>query len=363
MRPHALTLGLALLLTFAPLPARADAGGPDAPSGWDQAVPLLPGRHEGSLGGDDAADWYRVELPAGKGARVVASSEAEGRGLLHLLGDDGRWLGGASFGGPGAGRVEGAAAGAVRVGVVAPWRDAPGNGTEPPAPSNYTLEVTLFDVADHAVRGLRVLARGLQTDVASVPAGTLRTVEVDVENLAARGGGHVVVYAETPSDGRYRHVASAWLELEAGGARTLSFDWDARGLVGDVVVHAYAAARHDPVPENGHQAARHYVLVGGTGEGFGLSGAGRCAGLPDGSACAYAWQEGDAVQLGADRWGEGGFTAAGVRADRRGADAWLHHDGAAWASAGVHESLAYGGSAWACAQGPLGGACHGAGLP
>lgn len=369
MRSLAAALTAALILAASPFAARADAGVDDAPDHWQSAMDVRAGAFSGDIGaGGDFADWYRVGVPSGMGARVTLHVPTfEARHALVLLDDEGRhlaaaWMGWANV------TLEAYPHGAMRVGVLASAKEnSTSNGTGNETPAQYHLSVQLFQAPDFAVEDLRVTNRALRTDILDVPPGHLRTVHVDVANLGGAGRGWLTVYAETPSDGRLTHVADAHLFLGEGETRALSFDWDAKGIVGDVVVRAWLHAEGDSDWSNGDAEARHYVLVGGTGAGHTLYApfGGQCLPLLVGYACAGHYAEGGGAYAYAQHgtfWSNGGAYAS---ADGRGAYAGGYAFGpGAGASAGAWKDLLHGGGyASGCAYRADGGLCYGQPLP
>lgn len=329
MRFLAAALTAALLLTASPFTVRADAGGDDAPGSWADARDVRPGSYSSTLGGEgDDADWFRVELPAGMGGRVsLFVPEPQTRHALVLLDDEGHYLNG-DWSGRGSVTLESFARGALRIGILAgPVRDdGTGNGTGDATPFGWHLDVQTFRAPDFAIEDLRVTNRALRTDLADVPPGHLRTVHVDVANLAGAGQGWLSLHVETPSDGRTTFLGYAYLHLAEGETRSVSIDWDAKGIVGDVTVHAFAWADGDADASNGYAQARHYVVLGGTGEGYTLSPSSEyacapvpftttCAGLSrwEGWTYASAYHAGPAGSLWTDTWTDGHY--AGVFAN------------------------------------------------
>lgn len=258
-----------LLLLLVSTPVRADAGGGDAPGAWDAAVDAPLGTHEGVLDGYDA-DWYRIVHPAGKGVRIDFETDGPHEIFLTLRADDGQILE-TRFLEPSAdGTLLDGGGGAVRFGV-SPW--APSGATQA-----YTFTASEVALADAAVERLEVKA--VQDEIGGVGFAhpTRRVVEVDLANHGpVPGEGRLWVTARAPTDHSWERIA--FLEFDLAASETLAyvFEWDATGVVGDVIVEAFIAPEHDLDRSNNHLVSWHHVLLDGGRRGVmpvgGTSGA------------------------------------------------------------------------------------------
>lgn len=152
---------------------------PDSPA---EAIDVGEGTLTGSLSPGDPADWFRVELPAGLGARMRIQSDGAIRSDPHLrvLTDDMVLIGG---GGPtfNEGVLVAGVGAPIRVGVVLPesrqdqWQ-------------NWSLAIAFVPTADVRIVAARVEFAGIggsgAMDIDGVP-GFERVLAIDLENRGA----------------------------------------------------------------------------------------------------------------------------------------------------------------------------------
>lgn len=125
---------------------------------------------------------------------------------------------------------------------------------------------------DAAVTSLTVRNTPLRTDAADLPgAGVSREIELTVENLGNGVARRTVieVTACPRTTGSCDSLFWDVRRIAAGASLDLSIDWNALGMVGDVIISARARVADDPDRTNDRASVRHYVLVGGTGVGVG----------------------------------------------------------------------------------------------
>lgn len=267
--------------------ALADAGREDDAPGdhvfaWD--VPL--GHVNGTLGGSDAADWYRVDpqVNATTGASLIVKAYVPVEGYrLQLRSDNGTLLKDASLS-ANTTTISTRLIAAIRLGIYDP---SPDNGTtnNTTAPVvNYTLFLDVFTppppppvtTMDLAVTALWVenvpdLPYGpVTTDMGQPSTGTRRIIHVEVANEGNETGrGWLSVVVDGATAGlTYSVVHHGPVELASGERRWLSLPWNARGAVGDVDVTAHLDAWGDADPKDNWRTVRHYAIVGGTGVGI-----------------------------------------------------------------------------------------------
>ena len=251
--------------------ALADAGGPDDAPGdyvfaWD--VPL--GAFNGTLGGNDTADWYRVDASADEWLVIRAFVPVAGL-ALQVRADNGTFLSERPLpkGNTTAVWMQGQVA---RVGIRAPDNSTT-NGTGAPD-ANYTLDLRGFTsdpppppepTADFAITNMwienvRDLPTPITTDMGQLSSGTRRIVHVAVFNQGnASGSGLLVVNAYGTVGAS--HIGSAAVQVPAGEVRHVLLEWNAMGSLGSLYVEAAVLLPGDPTPSDNQRAVEHYVVA------------------------------------------------------------------------------------------------------
>jgi hypothetical protein len=128
--------------------------------------------------------------------------------------------------------------------------------------------------ADPAVAGIKITNVPVGTDEHSTGVGWIRTIRVTVTN----GGGEEAtgvfldVMACPATWGTCADLGSFYVDVPAGGSIQRTLRWNGLypvPMIGDVTVTATAFFDGDPNTGNNSMSVNHYVLVKGTGFGYG----------------------------------------------------------------------------------------------
>ena len=124
---------------------------------------------------------------------------------------------------------------------------------------------------DIAVGPIEIESVPIQTDAATVPAGTLRAVTFSLENLGTGPSENLryFVWYEMRTDGRGAILDSGELtRLGAGRRFERTVEWNSLGSLGDATIHVMACTEDDADLANDYATAKTYSVAGGTGFGF-----------------------------------------------------------------------------------------------
>lgn len=302
-------LATACAITLVSPGVLADAGRPeDAPNEWENAWDVPAGTWNGTLGGEDRADWYRHDATSNE--TVVFHVNVSAPGYRFEVREDNGTLRRhhdlpcckTSIVGMTGGR-------ALRFGILdIASENTTTNRTAPPA--WYSIRLHTFtevsppppppvDVAELGIRTLWVenvpdLPTPITTDQGPLSSGTKRIVHVEVVNEGnLTAAGLVGVAASGKTAGR-SFIGSRSFELAPGDVASVSFAWNAVGSVGDVQVDATLFPfQQDADPSNNAKSVRHYVVAGGLGAGVVLESStclvGACVHLAEGEATVGHW--------------------------------------------------------------------------
>lgn len=282
MRLSGVVIVSLILVTLSPLAsAQGDGGsGADAPGSRASALPFAGSQLQGYLDDStgDSADWYIMTgLPANKGLSVVLDTDGVDNVIIYLLDANGNPFirsNGQLISGY---RIDNFFGGAARyhfdivpsigvfyLGVV---RDFWSNqGT-------YEFNFGIVDLADLAVSAITVTPVTVHSDAGPIPVSLVRTVSVTVENHGdAAAPSTIDVWVTPVSDptGARRRVGTATVDLAVGESKTITFEWQTTGQIGDMDLHARAATFWESALEDNEATLRQFVTVGSTGLGIDL---------------------------------------------------------------------------------------------
>lgn len=309
MTSRTLTLFLASSLFSLPLALAAEPGG-DAPSTWDLAAMVSPGVYEGSVGGADPADWYRVASFGTEYLNLTVTIPEGGDLTVEVRRDEGAHISFDYVRAPTWDGLDGmtesilvpAPLPGVRVGV---W------STVASQVNGYALEMSLPQAPDFAVTDLEVTPAPVPTDAGPLALPTLHMVSFNVTNLGADGDGTLVTTAWTTTDGTTTELRAEGVQLQAGETRRLNFTWNAAetGTLGDAYVTVLAEVWLDPDWSDNSDTVR--VSMGVSGVGLTAGGdrsvcqgylVGGCVGISARGARFVAWESVSLLVAGETVW-------------------------------------------------------------
>jgi hypothetical protein len=126
---------------------------------------------------------------------------------------------------------------------------------------------------DLAVTSLSVVNDPIRTDGGSTGAGYVRHVTVGFSDLDDVDADKAELWVEACADtyGGCVMLGDEIVSVRAGETSTRTYRWDGLGQLGDMRIQAFIRPCADPDLSNNGMTVEHYVLVGGTGFGFGAS--------------------------------------------------------------------------------------------
>lgn len=252
-----LRLAPLLLLALALPPAWADAGGGDT-SGWCADAPLVgEGAYGASAGAGDVHDAFRVDPPAGMGARVRVEADVPYGNVLQLMFGHGAEL---RAGTPGVDLTAGPGSRCLHVSAMA-------DDKQTPPLMAYSFQVTYLPVADVALLTVDVT----DAPLAATPAGDVsdplhKLVRVALRNDGAADAVVDLVVEVTTSGDRETHTFSWSASVPAGTTVVAQAPWNMPRAVGHAYLWAQGEVRGGEARHDDNEArGETYLTVRGPG--------------------------------------------------------------------------------------------------